>query len=300
LNRREFIAGGVASVGLFGSASACADQGDGRILLGACRCLGDVPLLKSVGFDYFEDGVSSALDPEKDDEWWKSQKETILSAALPMRACNGFIPGKFRLTGPNADHEPALRYAEKALRRADEVGVRFVVFGSGGARNVPGDFALGGKQRPDVQKGVAQFTDFCRELCRRTSDLADAVIVIEPLCPNESNIVNYVWQGVQICQDVGSPRLAQLADFYHMMAGRESAESIVKALGRIRHCHVASYGKREFPGKVPATDSRLKPYFDALKAIGYRGGVSCECGWGDAKHLGENLETALTTMKGLI
>ena len=31
-----------------------------------------------------------------------------------------------------------------------------------------------------------------------------------------------------------------------------------------------------------ATD-RLRPYFDALKKIGYSGGISCECGWPNRK-----------------
>jgi sugar phosphate isomerase/epimerase len=124
-------------------------------------------------------------------------------------------------------------------------------------------------------------------------------VVIEPLRPNESNIVNYVWQGVQICNDVNSPRLQQLADIFHMMMGRESADSIRQAGDLLKHCHIASYGTRQFPGSDPATVERLRPYFAALKDIGYTGGVSCECGWGAKGDLAKNLEIALKTMKSL-
>ena len=270
---------------------------NGRILFGACRGPDDVKLMASVGYDFWEWSVGAAFNPDKDAEWWKVQRDRIAALPLPLRSCNGFIPGKFRLTGPKADHGPALDYAETALRRAEEVGVKVVVFGSGGARNVPGDYTVAGVPGPDVEKGVAQYTDFCRELCRRISDLKTVQVVIEPLRPNESNIINYVWQGVQICEDVNSPRLRQLADIFHMMMGRESAASLVAAGKWLKHCHIASYETRSFPGSDSQTVDRLRPYFDALRSIGYEGGVSCECGWGEAKDLEKNLRIALKTMR---
>ena len=300
MNRREFIRSAAAlavAPSVAGCVSGVPDK-KGRILFGACRPLKDVKLLASVGYDFFEYAVSPALGPDKDGEWWKRQKDMILSQPIPMRSCNGFIPGTFRLTGPKAEHGAALDYAETALRRADEVGVKTVVFGSGGARNVPGDFTLP-KQEPKLEEGTAQYTDFCRKLCARVADLKTVAVVIEPLRPNESNIINYVWQGVQICEDVNSPRLCQLADIFHMMMGRESAESLVKAGPLLKHCHIASYGTRKFPGSDPETVCRLRPYFDALRTIGYAGGVSCECGWGRKEDLAKNLETALMTLRSL-
>ena len=299
MNRRDFIKSAAALAAVSG-ASGCRTTaaGGGRILFGACRGPDDVKLLASVGYDFWEWNVGAAFDPDKGDEWWKAQRDKIAAQPLPLRSCNGFIPGKFRLTGPKADHAPALDYAETALRRAEEVGVKTVVFGSGGARNVPGDFTVAG-QAPDLEKGRDQYADFCRELCRRVSDLKTVQVVIEPLCPNESNIINYVWQGVQVCEEVNSPRLAQLADIFHMMAGREDAKSIVGAAKWLRHCHIASCPSREFPGFDPKDADGFRPYFDALRAIGYTGGVSCECGWGEAADYTKNLETALRTLRSL-
>ena len=301
MNRREFMASAaalVAAPSISGCATGAAGKG-GRILFGACRPASDAKLLASVGYDFFEYAVAPALGPDKDGEWWKRQRDMLLSQPIPMRSCNGFLPGTFRLTGPKAEHAAALDYAEIALRRAEEVGVKTVVFGSGGARNVPGDFTGPRDQQPKLEEGTAQYADFCRRLCARTADLKTVAVVIEPLRPNESNIINFVWQGVQICEDVASPRLRQLADIFHMMMGRESAESIVKAGDLLKHCHIASYGDRKFPGSDPKTVCRLKPYFDALRAIGYTGGVSCECGWGKAEDFTKELEIALKTLRSL-
>ena len=289
------------SAGCVTGGQQCGGKG-GRMLFGACRPLADTALMKSVGFDFVEGGFGGMFVPDKGEEEWKRKKEEITSAALPLRSCNGFLPGRFRVTGKDADWEPILRYAEVGCRRADEIGLKTVVFGSGGARNVPVTYHAGGKiEYPEgfsVERGRDQYAEFCKVLAGRIADCR-VTVVIEPLRPNETDIIHYVWQGLQIVEEVGSPRIQQLADIFHMMMGREPAESIVKAGGRLKHCHIAEWNTRQFPGHDPSQTFRLKPYFDALKEIGYSGGVSCECGWGDKGDLAKNLETALKTMKGL-
>lgn len=302
MQRREFIWGMTAAAGLTGCAtSGTANAAKGRILFGACSSASraHLDMMADVGYDFFETAVSNAFGPDKDDAWWRKRRAELAAMPIPLRSCNGFLPGRFRLTGPKADFAPALDYAEKALRRADDLGVPAVVFGSGAARNVPGDLLGPYRKRPDTEKGTAQFTEFCKRLCDRVADLKTTSVVIEPLRPNESNIINYVWQGQLICEEVNSPRLMMLADIFHMMMGRESAASIVAAGPLLKHCHIASYGTRLFPGSDPATVGRLKPYFDALRRIGYTGGVSCECGWGAAADRRKNFETALRTLKAL-
>lgn len=303
MNRREFLAGATA-IGLSSAAKAsCCDKSacTGRILFGACRSsIDDVKTMCDLGYDFWEWNSGLAFDPSKDDSWWQMQKEEIAKRPLPLRSCNGFIPGKFRLTGPNADHAPALDYAETVLRRADEIGVKTVVFGSGGARNVPGDFTGPRENVPDLEKGTRQFADFCRAVAKRVADLKTVQVVIEPLRPKESNIINYVFQGLAICREVDSPRLAQLADIFHMMMGGDDPASIVAAGSLLRHVHIADYGTRKFPGYDPKETERLRPYFTALKAAGYAGGVSCECGWGENVDFAKNAAIAIKTMKSLV
>ncbi len=282
MNRREFLltaaATGLAGCMTGGDKASCDSAckcGKANILFGACRSLKDAKILKAHGYDFIETSAASAFIPTKSDEEWKKQKDVILSCGLPLRSCNGFLPGTFRLTGPNADFEPALKYAEIVLRRADEVGTKAIVFGSGGARNVPGDICGASAQKPLPEKGVEQYTEFCKILCKRVEDLKTVQIVIEPLRPNESNIINYVWQGMQIVREVNHPRLQELADIFHMICGKEPACSIIDAGCHLKHCHIACKETRKFPGTRPDDAEIFKPYFDALKKIGYCGGVSC-------------------------
>ena len=88
-----------------------------------------------------------------------------------------------------------------------------------------------------------------------------------------------------------------------MMAGRETPRSLVEAKGLLRHCHIADWYTRNFVGEKPETVFHMRPYFETLKLIDYTGGVSCEPGkggWGRPEDLAKNLETTLTTLKGLI
>ena len=299
MNRKEFLGMAAGAVVMGGCAApTCCAGASKRLLFGACRGPKDVPLLKKAGFDFWEWGAAAAFIPDElDASKWAKHRDEILAAPLPIRSCNGFLPGKFRLTGPKADFAPALDYAERVCRRADEVNLKTIVFGSGGARNVPGDFTAKNRaDQPDTEQGTAQMTDFCCQLAKRIAD-CKVVVVIEPLRPKESNIVNFVWQGLQMVEDVGSPRIQQLADIFHMIMGREDAESIVKAGSRLKHCHIATKGVRAYPG---ANDTEaFLPYFAALKRIGYAGGVSCECSWGNKDDFEKNLDTAIATLKDL-
>lgn len=301
MNRREFLLG-AAAVGFAGCRMGAVGNGRGRILLGACRPMKDAALLKSVGYDFIEGTVSDCFVPDKGDESWKPIRDRIRALPIPLRCCNNFIPGSFRLTGPEAKFDPALDYAETALRRAEEVGVKYIVFGSNGARNVPGD-PCDPAARPKTEEGFEQYIDFCRRLCARVADLKSIEILVEPLRPNGANFLNYVWQGMQVVEDVDSPRLHVMADIFHMMAGREPSRSIVEADAHLRHCHIADWRTRNFPGEHQDTVFHMQPYFDALKEIGYSGGVSVETGkggWGDPSELERNLVTSLVTLKRLI
>ena len=287
-SRREFI-GTLAAAGMVGVVAG-AEAKKGRILFGACRGFGDAKLLKSVGYDFIECGVANSLIPDKDDEKWKKQRDMVLALPVPLRSCNGFLPGKFRLTGDKASFDIPLKYAEKACRRADEVGLKVIVFGSGGARNAPKGFP--------IEKAVDQFVDFGRRLAARISD-CKVEIVLEPLQPREANFLNFVREGKTICERIGSPRIKLLADIFHMEQGGEGAQSIELAgADLLRHCHIAEKGPRTAPG-MSGDGSEFVPYFAALRKIGYTGGVSCECGWGKKEQLGKNLEKALVVMRKL-
>lgn len=253
-----------------------------KILFGACRPLKEAQLLADAGFDFIEGSVPDFLKPTVDDEAFRSQLEALRSSPIQIRSCNGFIPGTFRLTGPEPTTEAALDFAETACRRADLADIKYIVFGSAGARNCPDGFSK--------DEAICQFTDFCRALAERIKD-CKVTVVLEPLSPPEANFLNRVSEGLEIVKSVASPRIKLLADFYHMLCVGESAKSIEDAGDAILHCHIAEKEGRLFPG---CSGEDFSSFFEALRKIGYAGGVSCEGAWKDVK---SDLPVAIEYMK---
>lgn len=237
--------------------------------IGVCTSVEKAPIVQAAGGSYVEVGIAGFMKAEQGDDVWSENAAKAKACVLPITSGNGYYPGDICLVGPNAEPERAIRYAEVALRRAAETGLKTVVFGSSKARNIPEGFSR--------EEATAQFTD----ICRRMAPIAEKygiTVVIEPLQKSETNFINTVLEGLDIVLAVNHPNLCVLADFFHMAREGESPESIVKAGKYLRHCHIAECENRTAPG-VAGDDFR--PYFRALKQIDYRGNISLECRWDD-------------------
>ncbi len=257
-----------------------------QMTFGVCGSLEIAASLKEEGWDFFEGRVSDILHPELSDADWAPYAEKAKACPLPIRSLNCFLPGTERLVGPNTTHEHALAWAVTACRRADELGIPYIVFGSGGARRVPEGFSKDEAHR--------QFVDFCRKLAKRIDGMK-VTLVLEPLNVKETNFLNREAEGVRLVDEIASPRIRLLADFYHMLMDGESAESVWLAGARLKHVHVAENRSR----LEPKTEADFRPYFAALRQIGYAGGVSCECGFSNEPDARKNTLKRLRMWAGM-
>ncbi len=239
--------------------------------IGVCTNIANAPILAAAGFSYLEEGVGGFLMPSKPDEAFAEKLALLKISPIPVEACNSFLPGDLKCVGPETHHEKILQYVEVAFRRAQQVGIKTIVFGSSGSRNIPEGFPR--------EEARQQFVN----LCRKMGPLAkkyDVVVSLEPLNSKECNFVNSVSEGGEIVKDVDHPNFRLLADIYHMLMENEGAESIIKYGDLLFHVHIAEKEGRAAPG-VHGED--FTPYLAALKSVDYRGRLSIECRW-------ENLE----------
>jgi len=93
-------------------------------------------------FDFIEVFVQNFLVPEKDEAEFKPNLDAARSAIKPVTSANGFLPTDLKCVGPDVDEARLMRYAETAFRRAEQVGIKIIVFGSGGARTVPEGYPM--------------------------------------------------------------------------------------------------------------------------------------------------------------
>ena len=250
--------------------------------IGVCTSVRNASLVKQAGGSFVEIGINSFLMPDKDDADFAENLKNATESTLPVIAGNSFFPGTFKLVGPEVDVAEILRFAEVAMRRAKQIGVKIFVLGSGRARQIPDDF--------DREKAMVQFVNLCKQIAL-LGEKYDVVVVVEPLRKQETNFINTVRQGTEIARAVNHPNLRALADFYHMACEDEDAQAIVEAGDLLYHCHIAEKAERTAPG-VKGDD--FTPYFKALNAINYKGSISLECNW---KNFEEEVAPAIAEMK---
>lgn len=247
------------------SSGICQEQP--RILVGVC---GNLKTAKEAGFDYVELGASGiAAMPDAD---FEKLIQSVADGKIPVRTTNGFLPGGIRVTGPNVDTAKQMEYLNKLLPRLHKLGVKVSVLGSGKARDIQKDFS--------PEENFKQMVDFCKRLgpVARSNDI---FIAIEPLNKGECNFINTVIEGLELVKAVNDPNIKVHADIYHMAKENESADSILKAGADLKHVHIATPKGRGYPSA--ADDFDYKPYFAAMKKIGYTGGISIEGGTKDFK-----------------
>ena len=282
----------VLAIGLGSSPAVSASGGEGAAhvprpiaagfapTIGICTSLGNAATAKSAGCAYIEEGVRSFLVPDRSDAEFQDKLGLLKGSPLPVLACNSFLPETLKSVGPGARHDEIIAFAGTAFRRAREAGVKTIVFGSSGSRNIPDGF-----NRVEARR---QFV----ALLRRMGPLArehGVVVAIEPLNRGECNFINSVSEGAGIAREVDDPGIRLLADIYHMLCEDEGPESIVAAGPLLVHCHIAEENGRTPPG-VHGED--FTPYLNALRRIGYQGGISFEGRWTDiAKELPAAVKT---------
>lgn len=242
-----------------------------------------IPISIAAGIDYVEMGVSSTLIPLEPNEAWKPIKGRIQKLGVKPEAWNLFFPRTVRITGPDVDWDLVQRYAATAIERAASVGGKVMVVGSGGSRNVPEGFSWDEAWTQMVQA----FKIIGAEAAKW-----DVVIAIEPLRPQESNIVNYVSEGVQMAKEVNHPNIKVLADFYHIDEGQEPMNHILDAGPWLAHVHVADTG-RLYPGSGSYDYATFIKY---LKQADYDARISMEGRWNYEK-LAEEVSAGLRFLR---
>jgi len=239
--------------------------------IGICCHPKDVEGLEADGFDFIEAGVQGFLVPEQEESVFLANLESARRAVKPLKAANGFLPGDLKCTGPNIDRERLVRYATSAFKRAEQVGIGIIVFGSGAARAVPEDYPK--------EQALKDFVEVLK-LMGPVAQLHGVTLVVEPLNRSECNFINSVAEGAEAVEQCNHPNVRLLADFYHMLKDGEPATEIARFGHLIAHTHVAELAGRAFPGK---SGEDFRPFFRALRQSRYTGSISLECAWGEMR-----------------
>ena len=253
------------------------------VQVGYCTSLKNLAAAKAAGFDYVELGTTeiAALS----DAEFEAAASEVAHVGLATPAANLFLPPALKVTGPDVDSVQQTAYMDKAFPRLARLGVRIVVFGSGGARRVPDGFSR--------EAASLQLVEFGRRAAARARQHG-ITIAVEPLRREETNIVNSAAEGLALVEAVGDPGFELMIDFYHLASEHEDPGIIVGARRHLRHLHMANPNGRVFPLSVE--EFTYEPFFARLREIGYDQRISVEA---STRDLTADAPRAIALLRGL-
>src|SRR3954468_4087461 len=243
-----------------GNSAPAAVAAAGDIKVGRCIGIKGLAETKALGFDYAELPVRDIAKLSDGD--FAEAVKVHQQVGLPTPTANVFLPNELKIVGPGVDQGPALEFARKGLDRMAKLGVKIVVFGSGGARKVPEGFSR--------DQAFIQLVEFARKVAPEAQSRG-ITLAVEPLKTAETNTINSVTEGLKWVQAVNHPAFQLMADIYHMGSEKEDPEHIVEAKDHIRHFHIANPNQRVVPLENDGFD--YSGYFAAIKKIGYHGTI---------------------------
>ncbi len=229
---------------------------------GWCSGIEQASLFAEHGFDYIECALTSL---QLEDEQAHAEKlQQFQDAPLQVRATNIFVPKGISVVGPHVDEARIQRYVYKAGAALSALGVKVAVFGSGNSRMIPEGW--------DHQQAEAQMLHMLGTISQEWSGNG-VTLAIEPLNRKECNFINSVAEAAALAEQINTPNVKVLADFYHMDEENEPLDTIIEHRDWIAHIHLADTGRF-----APGTGSYPYERFAAiLKEIHYTGMLSAEC-----------------------
>ena len=223
----------------------------------------DLDKAKRTGFDYAEILVRNFASLT--DEEFASFQAKHKAAGVPTPVGNNFIPADLKLVGPDIDKAKQMEYVKRAFERAQKLGLKVIVLGSGGARRAPEGFAK--------EEAWKQLVDFAKRIAPEAKKRG-VVVAVEPLQSKETNTINTAAEGLKWVQAVGHPNFKLMVDFYHLSLEKEDPAILITARKHIKHIHIANPNKRRFP--LSAEEFDYSVFFENLKKSKYKGGISIE------------------------
>ncbi|MBC7745805.1 MAG: TIM barrel protein [Flavobacterium sp.] len=234
--------------------------------LGVVLNINQDSLVYASGFRLLGESVGNMISPSLSITQFESNLYKIKSAKCKINACNQLFPANLKLVGPLVNDAKTLGYLDTVCYRAKRSGISILILGSGKARELPPGY--------NNQKAKEEFIILCRKMAK-VAKKHRITIVLENLNSIETNFLNTLKEAAEVVTKVDHRSFRLNADIYHMMKENESAQSIVDAGKIIVYCEVAEKENRTLPGML---GDNFKPYFNALKSIGFKGPIMIEGG----------------------
>jgi len=220
------------------------------------------PEIAAMGFDVVEICAEDVLTLDA-----VVIREAAETAGLSLSVSAVLGPGRSLSSADAETRADAVEYVRSCVVFAHSVGAGIV---SGPLYGAPG----GTPAVSDSERGTRR--DLAVEELRAVAPFAaelGVVLAIEPLNRFETDLINTVAQGVELCRAVDVPNVGLVLDTFHMNIEEKDPAAAIRAAGQ----HIASFQASESDrGTVGSGHVDWASIFTALDESGYRGPVIVE------------------------
>ena len=220
------------------------------------RELDRIAIAKAAGYDYVETCIKELYTLNGGE--LEAFAEQCYKSGIGCEAGNCFIKNDMRVVGLTANDDLITQYLDDVMQRCSTVGIKTIVYGSGGSRNWEEGFS--------PKEAYGQCVRFLRELAAVRAQKLGMCIAVEPLIRRASMMIHLVSEGIELARATGSPCVGGLADIYHMYANDDPVSSIRSYKGELIHAHISNPVTRDYP--LDAGEYDYKAFLDALDYAG--------------------------------
>ncbi len=241
------------------------------------------------GYDFIETPFGGLS--EKSEKEIKAFSDTLNECGITCASCNGFIPGSIKVCGPEMNDDKIKEYLRSTFEKSAYLGYKSVIFGSGGARNVPEGYSRD-KAKDDI-------IHFLSDLVLPFAKEYGVVIGIEELRSEETNIINTCAEAMEYVYAVNDQHIKLLVDLYHVACMGTPTEELLEYKGYVSHVHIASPSNgRIFPLPTDGDDALYRRFYKVLEDIGYEAkNISLEGSCG--KDFNDTITKSISYLKSL-
>ncbi len=227
----------------------------------------DIEAVSAAGFDCIEMQVNEIVN--LDDAQFKRACKRLQYSSIVCRVLDNPVPLDKVVADDDFDLDFYRGYLHKGAERAEQMGVKYYIFGNGRTRSLPSN--------GEVEKAKQKNLKFMRMLADITAKHGITVL-LEPLAPRVSNVIQSLTEAIAYAEEVGSPNLGTFLDYRWFLAMNHHIRDIRKYGQYISHVHIDN-PTTEFPLRlVPKLNDGhdYSALFNALKEIDYCGIISIE------------------------
>ncbi|MBV9083172.1 MAG: sugar phosphate isomerase/epimerase [Acidobacteriaceae bacterium] len=271
MNRRQFLRTPAAAAALWRCdrlGAAC----NSRLRFGVAQFdkydpLRDIAQLDKWGFDYCEPQVVKIMTLSEAE--FQSQLNEARATRIRVEAMNVLMPGDLKVVGPQVDQARIRDYIQKAFARANALGAKVIVFGSGESRRVPEGF--------NRERAWLQLQEFLHLLGGEIEKNGYGMVIgIEALRHEESNILNTSSEAYNLAVQTNHPKVHIIVDFFHLASEGEDPAILPYLNNHIVHLHFADASRGRLFPRTDSIDPRYAAFFSAIREIGFDGRLSLE------------------------